>query len=268
MWNEARTINRLANTLMVLAVLAMLAGGVYWLIQRPIFALTAIEIEPAPNSTLKYVTPDSLQSTIAGNLTGNFFTIDLLETQSIFEEAPWVRSATVRRIWPNMLRVSIEEQQPLALWNDNQMINTWGQAFTANQGELDDDTQLPQFEGPEGKELLVVNRYAEMTSWFAPLGLNVRKLSLSDRLAWEATLSNDMTLALGRDPGADAPNTQAGIPGALPFAARIRRFVQAWPEASQRTGGRAVTHVDLRYPNGFALTLAALPEPTQPQKKR
>ena len=145
MWNEARTINRLANTLMVLAVLAMLAGGVYWLIQRPIFALTAIEIEPAPNSTLKYVTPENLQSTVAGNLTGNFFTIDLLETQSVFEEAPWVRSATVRRIWPNMLRVSIEEQQPLALWNDNQMINTWGQAFTANQGELDDDTQLPQF---------------------------------------------------------------------------------------------------------------------------
>jgi cell division protein FtsQ len=54
----------------------------------------------------------------------------------------------------------------------------------------------------------------------------------------------------------------------LPFAARIRRFVQAWPEASQRTGGRAVTHIDLRYPNGFALTLAALPEPIQPQKKR
>jgi cell division protein FtsQ len=72
-WNEARTINRLANTLMVLAVLAMLAGGVYWLIQRPMFALTAIEIEPAPNSTLKYVTPENLQMTVAGHLTGNFF---------------------------------------------------------------------------------------------------------------------------------------------------------------------------------------------------
>ena len=50
MWNEARTINRLANTLAVLAVLAMLAGGIYWLIQRPQFELQAIEIEPVPNS--------------------------------------------------------------------------------------------------------------------------------------------------------------------------------------------------------------------------
>ena len=59
MWNEARTINRLANTLAVLAVLAMLAGGIYWLIQRPAFNLRTIEIEPAPNTSLKYVSPAS-----------------------------------------------------------------------------------------------------------------------------------------------------------------------------------------------------------------
>ena len=98
MWNEARTINRLANTLAVLAVLAMLAGGIYWLIQRPQFELQAIEIEPAPNSTLHYVTPASIQNAIAGNLTGNFFTINLVDAQKVFEDAPWVRSASVRRI--------------------------------------------------------------------------------------------------------------------------------------------------------------------------
>ena len=268
MWNEARTINLLANTLAVLAVLVMLAGGVYWLIQRPQFELQAIEIEPAPNSTLRYVTPASIQNAITGGLIGNFFTINLEEAQGVFEEAPWVRSASVRRIWPNAIRVTIEEQQPLALWNEGQMINTWGQVFTANQGELEDDVSLPQFEGPEGKEGLVVNRYAELARWFAPLGVTVRKLSLSDRLALEVTLSNGMTLALGRDPGAETANPQGGIPGALTFAARIQLFVQALPLATQKLGGREVTHADLRYPNGFALTLAELPENPQLKKKR
>ncbi len=268
MWNEARTINRLANTLAVLAVLAMLAGGVYWLIQRPFFMVRAIEIEPAPNSSLTYVSPSSVRAAIAGQLTGNFFTINLAKTQSVFESAPWVRHAMVRRIWPNTLRVTIEEQQPFALWNENQMINTWGQAFTANQGELDDDESLPQFEGPEGTEGLVVQRYAELARWFAPLDVSVRRLALSDRYAWQVKLSNGMTLALGRDPGADAPDPTGGVPGALPFAARIQRFVQAWPVVNQKIGGRAVTNADLRYPNGFALTLAALPEPIQPKKKR
>ena len=214
------------------------------------------------------MTPASIQNAIAGNLTGNFFTINLVDAQKVFEDAPWVRSASVRRIWPNAIRVSIEEQQPLALWNESQMLNTWGQVFTANQGELDDDVVLPQFDGPEGKEGLVVHRYAELARWFAPLDVTVRKLSLSDRLAWQVTLSNGMTLALGRDPGADAPDPQGGIPGALPFAERIQRFVQALPMASQKIGDRAVTHADLRYPNGFALTLAALPENPQLKKKR
>jgi len=267
-WNEARTINRIANTLAVLAVLAMLAGGVYWLIQRPFFMLRTIEIEPAGNSSLTYVTPENLRTAIAGKLTGNFFTMNLDQAQDVFAEAPWVRSAMVRRIWPDTIRVTIEEQQPFAIWNENQMINTWGQVFTANLGELDDDAVMPQFEGPDGTAGLIVQRYAELERWFAPLDLSVRSINLSDRYALHVTLSNGMTLALGRDPGAEAPDPTAGIPGALSFTARIERFVQAWPTVNQKIGGRPVTNADLRYPTGFALTLAALPENTQPKKKR
>ncbi|HCP77923.1 MAG TPA: cell division protein FtsQ, partial [Pusillimonas sp.] len=46
MVNEARVINFLANTLALLAVVAMIAGFVVWLIQRPYFSITQIKIEP------------------------------------------------------------------------------------------------------------------------------------------------------------------------------------------------------------------------------
>ena len=274
MWNDARTINRIANTLAVLAVLAMLAAGLAWVAQRPYFSLTAIELEPVPDSSLKYVSPGAVRAAIAGQVKGNFFTINLDETRALFESVPWVRHATVRRIWPNILRVRIEEQQPLALWNENEMINTWGESFTANTGELDDESDLPHFAGPDGTESLVVQRYAELARWFAPLDLQVRELDLSPRYAWRATLNNGMVLDLGRDPGADAPDPH-GLPGALPFGARIERFVQFWPQVTNKLDGRVVTQADLRYPNGFALTLAPLPPPEpktkpthSPQKKR
>ena len=275
MWNDARSINLIANTLAVLAVLAIVAAGLIWVGQRPYFAVQALELEPAPDSTLHYVTAGSIRSSLAGRLSGNFFTIDLDATRQLFESAPWVRRATVRRVWPDTLRVSIEEQQPLGLWNDNQMINTWGESFTANTGALDDDVSLPQLRGPEGTESLVVQRYAELARWFAPLDLHVTELELSARYAWRAHLSNDMALDLGRDPGADAPDPH-GLPGALPFAARIERFVQFLPPALARLEGRQILHADLRYPNGFALKLAPLPPPdpkakphsTQHQKKR
>lgn len=259
MWNDARTTNLIANTLAVLAVVAMLAACVVWVGHRPYFTLSSIELESTPDTELHYVTSESVRAVIAKRFAGNFFTVDLDEAREAFESVPWVRHASIRRIWPGTLRVRIEEEQPLALWNENQMINTWGEAFTANTGELDDDMELPQFSGPEGTEGLVVQRYAELARWFAPLDLHVRELDLSPRYAWKATLSNGLILDLGRDPGADAPDPH-GVPGALPFAANIQRFVQAWPTVISRLEGRTVTQADLRYPNGFALALAPLPD--------
>ncbi len=258
MWNDARALNLIANTLAVLTVLAMILAGLIWFAHRPFFTLMAIELEPVPDGQLRYVSSAAVRPMIAGRFEGNFFTVNLDQARAAFESVPWVRRATVRRIWPHTLRVRIEEQQPLALWNENQMMNTWGEPFTANRGELEDEADLPHFSGPEGSESLVVQRYAELMRWFAPLDLRIRQLDLNARYAWEATLSNGMQLELGRDPGADAPDPH-GSPGALPFAARIKRFVQAWPLVSRRLAGHTVMRADLRYPDGFALALAPLP---------
>src|SRR3546814_11971873 len=95
-----------------------------------------------------YLTAAGVQATIAGRVAGNFFSVNLDSTRHLIETVPWVRHAQVRRVWPNYLRIQIEEQQPLALWNENQMINTWSESFTANQGQLADAALLPQSNGP------------------------------------------------------------------------------------------------------------------------
>lgn len=256
MLNDARLVNFFANTLALLALLAMVAGVIVWVAQRPFFAVSQIQIEPLNAETFSYVSVPGVQATVAGSrLRGNFFAINLDDVRSVIESAPWVRRTQVRRVWPDTLLVQIEEQQPLALWNEDQMINTWGEAFSANQGELPDDQQLPQLTGPLNSEQLVVQRYAELARWFAPLSLSVSQVTLSPRYAWDVALSNGVTLNLGRDPAADAADLQ-GRSGALPFAARIESFVQAWPVLAQRLGARQISSADLRYPNGFAIILA------------
>lgn len=255
MFNDARLTNFVANALALLAVLALVAGVVVWIVQRPYFAISNVRIEPMHGSTLHYVSAASVQATIAGRLVGNFFTIDLGKARQLLETVPWVRRVQVQRVWPNTLLVKVEEQQALALWNENQMINTWGEAFSANQGELPDDAQLPHFYGPELSERLVVQRYAELARWLAPLNLRVTRITLSPRYAWDVDLSNGLRLNLGRDPAADVADPH-GRSGALPFAARIERFVNAWPALLRRLDGRAVSSADLRYPNGFAISLA------------
>ncbi len=268
MWNEARLINAAANLLMVLAVLALLAGALLWVVRLPAFDIKRIVITPTSETGFQYVSPDVVRSAIAGRLTGNFFSMGLQQTREAFESAPWVRQVGVRRVWPNELQVEIEEQQPLAFWNENQMINTWGEVFTANRAVLDENIRLPQFFGPEGSESLMVQRYAELGQWFEQLGLEVDQLMLNNRYALQAQLSNGVTLMLGRDPGAEAPDPQAGVPGAVSFGERIERFVRNWPQAVAQLQGKTVESVDLRYPNGFAITLAQAPTPVNSNKKR
>jgi len=257
-FSDARLTNFIANTLALLAVIALIAGAVVWVAQRPYFAISRIQIEPLQSDEFSYVSAASVQATIAGRVSGNFFSVDLNDTRHLLETVPWVRHAQVRRVWPDALRIQIEEQQPLALWNENQMINTWGESFSANQGELADDASLPQLNGPVSSERLVVQRYAEIARWFAPLNLSVDEVTLSPRYAWEVKLSDGVRLSLGRDPAADVADPH-GRSGALPFAARIERFVQAWPTLTERLDGRAISSADLRYSNGFAITLAPVP---------
>ncbi len=264
MFQDAKLINFIANSLALLAVAALLVGAVVWIAQRPYFSISSMQLAAAePDTDLRFVTASSLDEAVKGKLRGNFFFIDLDEARKLIETTPWVRHARVQRVWPDALTVYIEEHQPLALWNENEMINTWGEAFAAYAGDLPEGVVLPQLKGPDDSERLVVQRYAEVARWFAPLQLRVNELALSPRYAWQVTLSDGMRLNLGRDPAADIADPH-GRSGALPFAARIERFVQAWPRVVQSLNGRAIAHADLRYPNGFAITPAPVtPTPSK-----
>ena len=260
MWNDARTTNLIANTLAVLAVGATWRAA--WVGQRPL-TLSAIELEPMPDSELHYVSPGAVRAAIAGRFKGNFFTVDLDDARTVFESVPWVRHATVRRIWPNVLRVRIEEQQPLALWNENQMINTWGEAFTANTGEVDDETVLPQFSGPEGTESLVVQRYAELARWFAPLDMRQATRTESPlRLARRAVQRH----VAGPGPGSGRRRAGSAPPPARCRSRRAFNVLCRRGPVAGRLEGRTITQADLRYPNGFALALAPLP-PSETKSK-
>src|SRR5690606_16768660 len=112
--------------------------------------ISSLRLQAVEEATdLRFVTASSLNETIRGKLRGNFFFIDLDDVRQLIETAPWVRHARVQRVWPNALTVYVEEHQPLALWNENEMINTWGEAFPGYVGDLPRDAVLPQLRGPD-----------------------------------------------------------------------------------------------------------------------
>ncbi|WP_243140640.1 cell division protein FtsQ/DivIB [Pelistega ratti] len=267
MFNNPRLANFIANIIVTVTILALLIGIGYWFVHRPMFNITQMRLEPKEGNSLQHVSPANIQSAIAGYVYGNFFTVDLPELKAHIERSPWIRHVDISRMWPNGLILRIEEHEAYAKWNENQMINTWGEIFTANREELDDNVFYPQYNGPDGSEKLMVQRAGELATLLSPLNLRIETMSLSDRYAWQVKLSNGLTLILGRDGGAEVVDPLGGSQEAVSFAENVQRFVQAWPILLNKTKGRNIIRVDLRYAKGFAITFDSVVNEESAEKK-
>ncbi len=239
LWQDARALNTIANGLMMVSFVCLVATSIWWLANRQVFDLKSIEIGPVAGKELEHVSVEALRAANLNEFSGNFFTVDLGRVRQSFEEAPWVRRAQVRRVWPNRLFVALEEHQPLAQWGDGRFVNTFGELFSVNPDEVDERDSLLEFAGPEGTQGIVTRRYVELTQQLKPLALAPHRISLSERQAWSARLDNGITLLIGRDEGVAVND-------------RIARWVAVHPTVQARLNQRTEV-IDLRYPNGFAV---------------
>ncbi|NUU02144.1 cell division protein FtsQ/DivIB [Herbaspirillum robiniae] len=241
MWQDVKMLNAVSSALFALVLLALMASGLWWVAQRPMFTLHTIRIESAGELPLEKINALTVRAAAVPKIRGNFFTTDLSAVRAAFEAVPWVRKAMVRREWPDRLVVKIEEHRALGTWGeDGKLLSQKGDVFTANLAEAEDDGDLLEFDGPEGSEKQVVTRLAQFRQWFAPLKLEPESLVLSNRYAWTVRMDNGMTVELGRDQG-DAVLKE-----------RIDRLVAVYPQLMERLQGK-IESVDMRYPNGMAL---------------
>jgi cell division protein FtsQ len=63
-----------------------------------------------------------------------------LQARQAFEQIPWIRSALVRREFPNRLSVTLDEFQPVAQWGfegDGKFLSVEGAIFEVNADDVD-----------------------------------------------------------------------------------------------------------------------------------
>lgn len=246
MWHDIRMLNATTGALLGLLLLGLVASGVWWVAQRPMFTLKTIRVEGVGEKQLRHVNTSTVRTTALPRIRGNFFTADLNAVRIAFEAVPWVRKASVRREWPNQLIVSVEEHEPLGIWGeDGRLLSVQGDLFTANMAEAEEDGELKPFSGPNGSEKDVVALYRNLQQWLQPAGLAPESVQLSSRYAWTAKLSNGITVELGRE---QSDTT---------LKERVDRLTGIYPELVARLQDR-IESVDMRYPNGLALKAQGL----------
>jgi cell division protein FtsQ len=218
-----------AGALVGVAALAFVVAGIWLLMRSAWFPIREIEVKTAVQRTSK----GEIQAVSSERIRGNFFAVSPDEVRMGLEKLPWVRSASVRRIWPDRLEVALEEHVALARWGDDSLVNSQGERFFGRT-----DQPLPQFVGPAGTEREVARRYRRFAAIAAPLGAPLERVVLTPRYAWQLRLGSGLNIMLGRD--ADAAES------------RLRRFVEVYDVALEKMRKKH-EYVDLRYPSGFAL---------------
>lgn len=187
---------------------------------------------------------DIRQAILALGAPGTFMTQDVNIIQSQIERLPWIKQASVRKQWPDELKIHLVEYVPIARWNDQHMVDAEGNTFSVPSDRIGKQV-LPMLYGPEGSASEVLQGYREMGQVLAKDKFTLKEAAMTARRSWQLTLNNGIKLNLGRG------DTMK----------RLARFVELYPVLQQQaqTDGKRISYVDLRYDSGAAVGWAPLP---------
>lgn len=238
-----RWMETVARLCFGLALLVVAGTALAWVAQRPAFDFRRIEVRGSAGE-LQHVSQAALRAVVAGRLKGNFFTMRLDDARRLFETVPWVAGASVRRVWPNRLVVTLTEHRALGVWSDGRIVADDGRLFVANVAEAEVYGPLIDFEGPPQFAAEAVQRYREFAAALAPLSIEIERVKVSERASWSIEASDGQRIEVGRD----------DPPGRL--RERLQLLGTSYPLMLAKFGAPP-SRIDARYPNGIAAATPA-----------
>lgn len=228
LWDNAYALRRIVLWLYAVVFCCIVGAFGVWLVNSSEFPVRHVRI----NGKVEHISAARLQQTATDHISGNIFRVDINTIQAAYEKLPWIKSAQVRRLWPDTVIVDLTEHEPIARWNHNFLIDADGDTFQVENAAV----SLPELTGQSGTEKSAAATYHTLAQILERHHLKAAALENSDRGAWTLTLDNGLKLILGR--------TQT--------RERLERLMLVWDEAIAPQVGQ-LEYIDLRYRDGFAV---------------
>ncbi len=252
-WRQwgARALPVFAVTL----VIGLFAGG--WTLLDYVGSVPVSRV--AVTGTLLHVDRNLLVERVRPHLHDKgFMTVDLDAIRADLLQLPWIADVSIQRRWPDQLVIEVTEQEAIARWGKDGLLNRYGEVFrpkslgdtdnkplgdtgnkslgdTGNQA-LGDVSQLPLLYGPDNLSGEVVERYAELRDLLSEQKLTLSDFGSDERGSWSATLQSGVVLRLGTGD----------------ILKKMRSFSRVY-RAELSTQMDRIAYIDLRYGNGLAV---------------
>lgn len=220
--------------LLALVLLPLSLAVVIWAGERLFDPATLPVTTVRIDTRLERLAQNEIRQAIVPHVKQGFLRVDVEQIRAELQALPWVADASVRRAWPDVLVVRVEEQQAVARWSHGGLLNARGELFKPE--DLHKWEHLSMLRGPRQTQQNLMQEYLAIQGMLTPLGLRISHLTMNERRAWSLNLDNGLQLRLGRN------DTHL----------RLLRFVRVYANVLQPRL-EAIDSVDLRYTNGFAV---------------
>lgn len=221
----------------ILATLLLL-GGLVWSYGYKVkrYGNDAVPIRYVrAEGVFQYISKDEIKMALRPLVKTGILSADMQAIHDAVAKLPWVETVSVKRVWPDTIDIRVHEKKPYVRWGLNSLINEQGVIFTPNN--MEQFQSLTLLSGPEEQQVKALEIMKGVKTALSDQSMQMTEFTINDRWSWKIKLATGMEILLGRN----AP------------LEKLQRFLKTLAVlGQQRVDAMAV--VDLRYPNGYAVS--------------
>ena len=226
---------QIVKTLLVFALLALAVWG----LRQQVVSDKVAESLPIryvrTEGVFQYLSKDEIKAALMPLVTASIFDADMQQIHTTVAKLAWVKSASVERVWPDTIDIKVHERKAYVRWGKNGLLTEYGELFMPSN--VDQFKSLLLVEGPKQQEAKTLEIMKGVKTALSDQALELAEFTVNDREAWKIKLKTGLEILLGRT-------------GQLE---KLQRFLQTFPVLGQERIA-AMQAVDLRYPNGYAVS--------------
>ena len=213
----------------IFLLVPLVIGGIFLARSEQMLPIRSIQL----SGTFENLDQREVESSLQLYLGQGFFSLDIHQLQQSLHARPWAESVSVRRIWPDKLRITIKEKKPVARWDGNHLLSETASVYKADTGAF---SHLPIIHAAGHQPEWALRQFYRLEARFNSVDERLVALRVDNRGALNVELINGLQIKLGRN---DIDH-------------KIDRLVaiylqQILPRREQ------IQRLDLRYSNGFAV---------------
>jgi cell division protein FtsQ len=230
------------KTLLIIALLMV----AIWGLRQEVVSQKVTESLPIryvrTEGIFQYLTTEEVKAALLPLVTTSIFDADMQRIQETVTKLAWVKDASVERVWPDTIDIKVHERKAYVRWGEKGLLTEYGELFMPQN--VDPFQSLLLVKGPKQQEAKTLEIMKGVKTALEDQAFELAEFKVNDREAWQIKLKSGLEILLGRT-------------GQLK---KLQRFLDTLPVLGQEKIA-AMASVDLRYPNGYAVSWKPDSEP-------